>query len=190
MYRRDAARSLVFVTLLSGVSCGGGDDSPTQPSPNPGGPGQPSVVTGTVAAGAINAHELPAITVSGGLVVELRWQDASVDLDLYLTDVSCAAYPPTSCTILANSSRTNVNVERINRSVRAGERLKVWVDNFDRTRSQTYQLESVIIAPAGVTGAGESAGTRRMDAGPVKHGKEPQTPAAGGAPLRLRLPGP
>jgi hypothetical protein len=86
------------------------------------------------------------MTNDGGLVVALEWGDSSVDLDLYLTAASCNAYPPTSCTILARSEGSNSATERLTQAVRRGESFRAWVDNFDRTRSQSYTLQTALVA--------------------------------------------
>jgi hypothetical protein len=86
------------------------------------------------------------MTNDGGLVVALEWGDSSVDLDLYLTAASCNAYPPTSCTILARSEGNNTATERLTQAVRRGESFRAWVDNFDRTRSQSYTLQTALVA--------------------------------------------
>ena len=83
----------------------------------------------------------------GTLSVTLRWGDSEVDLDLYLTASTCNGYPPTDCTILARSDRTQTSNECLTRAVRRGESLRVWVDNFDRTRSQGYTIELALLAP-------------------------------------------
>jgi len=95
----------------------------------------------TVAAEDIDMWELTTTgSGAGGLWVYLLWADASVDLDLYLTDGSCNGYPPFECTILAASARDPGSTsERLSIGVRAGDRYRVWVDNFSKA-PQPYWL--------------------------------------------------
>ena len=100
----------------------------------------PSDYADTVAADGIDMWELSATgSGTGGLWVYLLWADASVDLDLYLTDGSCNGYPPLECTILAASVSDTGTSERFSAGIRAGERYRVWVDNWSMT-PQSYSL--------------------------------------------------
>jgi hypothetical protein len=100
----------------------------------------------TVAADDIDMWELTTTgSGAGGVWVYLLWADASADLDLYLTDSSCNGYPPLECTILAASVREAGTSERLSVGVRAGDRYRVWVDNWSTT-PQPYWL-TILNAP-------------------------------------------
>jgi hypothetical protein len=89
------------------------------------------------------------LTQTGSYLATLVWNDASIDLDLYLATAGCP-YPPTGCT-LAISDQNGVNTEVVSLPVRAGEVYRLWVDNFtNRTTSFTI---SNVVAP-GVTAIG------------------------------------
>jgi len=115
------------------VEIGGGG---VQPDCSRGG----TSVTGSVDPLGITRHPLQ-ITGSGTttMVLTLTWNNPNVDLDLYLTNTSCDAYPPTSCTILAASESDSGTFERLTRAARGGDRFFVWVDNFTN-QAQTYTL--------------------------------------------------
>jgi hypothetical protein len=140
------------------------------PPPGGGGGGGSGLVEGTVAANGLNLHELGALGATGILTVDLTWDDAAVDLDLYLTDASCNAYPPTGCTLLAASRETATNRERLSRSVRRGDSLRLWVDNFDRTRDQRYRLTTQLNVVGVVTG-----GTAAPQPAPASAWSPPRT---------------
>ena len=89
-------------------------------------------------------------TQTGTYQGTLVWNDASIDLDLYLTTVGCP-YPPTGCT-LAISDRTGVNSEFASLPVRAGEVFRLWVDNFTN-RATSFTITNVVTAGATLTGA-------------------------------------
>ena len=113
----------------------------------------PTDYADTVAADDIDMWELTATgTGAGGLWVYLLWADASADLDLYLTDGSCNGYPPLECTILAASVREEGTSERSSIGVRAGDRYRVWVDNWSTT-PQPYWL-TVLTAPGALATEG------------------------------------
>lgn len=66
----------------------------------------------------------------------LRWEDASIDLDLYMATTACG-YPPTGC-VLAVSDQSSGNTEQVSLPVAAGSSYRLWIDNFtDRTTSFT-----------------------------------------------------
>ena len=100
----------------------------------------PADYSDTVPADGIDMWELTATgSGTGGLWLYLLWADASADLDLYLTDSSCNGYPPLECTVLAASVRDTGTSERFSIGARAGERYRVWVDNWSMT-PQSYWL--------------------------------------------------
>ncbi len=100
----------------------------------------PADYADTVPADGIDMWELTATgSGTGGLWVYLLWADASADLDLYFTDSSCNGYPPLECTILAASVSDTGTSERFSVGIRAGDRYRVWVDNWSMT-PQPYSL--------------------------------------------------
>jgi hypothetical protein len=83
------------------------------------------------------------MTQTGPYQGTLLWNDASIDLDLYLTSPGCA-YPPTGC-LLDISDTSGTNTEQITRSVVAGETYRLWVDNFS-TRTTAFTIFSSFAA--------------------------------------------
>jgi hypothetical protein len=95
---------------------------------------------GTVDVFGITSQPFTA-TRTGPMTVALSWTDATVDLDLYLTDASCVGYPPVDCTLLASSTAVDTTSERITFSVTNGTSYKLWVDNWSETRSAPFGLD-------------------------------------------------
>ncbi len=173
-------RAAVAVLALAGAACGGSSPSaPSTPSPGPGGGGGgPSLITATVQPNGLNVHEAGPLANDGVLTAVLTWSNTAVDLDLYLTAPDCNAYPPTNCTILARSDGTGTTSERLARGARRGERYRLWVDNFDRNRSETYQLQVLLNSTASTTDLSLEAPSETLDLregrpGPVS-GKGPK----------------
>jgi hypothetical protein len=124
----------------------------------------------TVAADGIDMWELTATgTGTGGLWVYLLWVDASADLDLYLTDSSCNGYPPAECRVLAASVGDSGTSEWFSFGARAGDRYRVWVDNFSMT-PQPYWL-SVLNTPGFLATEGGADTALSKDA--VRMGRKP-----------------
>lgn len=87
-----------------------------------------------------NEHDL-RVDRDGTLRVQLEWTELRVDLDLYLVEASCTdLYSGAGCAILGSSTGTTSGQEMLSRSVRAGERMLVLVDNLHPTRSAKYRL--------------------------------------------------
>ena len=136
---------IAVALLVGGVACGGlFGGSPTGPSSD-----TPqafnTTVTGTVSAFGNVRHPFSAPR-GGNQTIRLTWQDATVDLDLYLAVNACTVlYPQSSCGILAasNAGQGVVN-EQINRTVTAGEGFSVWVDNLHLSRPQNYSIQLTI----------------------------------------------
>lgn len=120
--------SIVVLVALAG--CGG--HSPTSPSDFN------QTVTGTVGTFDWTVHPV-TVPRSGNMTAVLTWS-GSADLDFYLTDTSCAAYPPLHCTMLAESNNITGNRETITRTVSSGDTYKLWVDNFSTTQSVNYSI--------------------------------------------------
>jgi hypothetical protein len=78
----------------------------------------------------------------------LVWDDATIDLDLYLTTAGCP-YPPGAC-LLEISDATGTNTEAVSRSVVAGQSYRLWVDNFSG-RTTSFALISTIGGAPAVT---------------------------------------
>jgi hypothetical protein len=155
------AQERVFSQIDGGgvaADCGGTGGGGAGGGGGGGGGGGPTVITGSVAPFGISRHDIGAVASDGALVITLEWGDSSVDLDLYLTASTCDGYPPTDCTILSRSDGANTRSETLFRSVRRGEAFRVWVDNFDRTRSQAYTLQIALVSGAAI-GEGPTGGS-------------------------------
>ena len=130
-------RYLICLLLLAvSVACGGGSN-PASPSSS-----QPynQTMTGTVSNFGTTVHPVQ-IPRSGNMTLTLTWQDAAIDLDLYLAPSSCAnLYPRINCSILAASNNGSGTSETIARTVSLGETFNLFVDNLHLTRSSTYTL--------------------------------------------------
>ena len=131
-----------LVAILLAQGCGGSDGNPIPTAPTPPTPAGQTTFTGNVPAFGITSHEL-AVSRDEALVATLTWT-ARLDLDLYLTDASCTGYPPDACAILARSVEETGTREELSRSVKAGERYKLWVDNLSRTSGADYRLDVTI----------------------------------------------
>jgi len=127
---------LLALALVTISGCGGA--SPAAPSPSPSPSNSPLTFAGSVNASGYTSH---AITVSGSgtMTVTLTWQSSLADLDLYLTDQSCSAYPLLSCTVLEQSTAPTGSSESVSRSVNAGQTFKAWVDSY-ATASTPYTV--------------------------------------------------
>ena len=118
---------------------GGGNGGPTAPTPQ--NPQDPSLQTinGTVGSFAFNEHPFN-VPRNGNLTVMLTWQGPA-DLDLYLTAGDCPAiYGDSACPRLVVSDQLVGNSESVTREVQAGERFKIWVDNFTLA-AQPYTVQ-------------------------------------------------
>lgn len=84
---------------------------------------------------------------AGTVSVVLTWPAAAVDLDLYLTSVSCTTYPRTStlaaCAIVASSSSATGVREELAMSVTKNQALRIWVDDFSAAGS-TYSIDVTV----------------------------------------------
>jgi predicted phage tail protein len=107
-----------------------------------------STTTMAPLAGTINADVARLITVtmpsSGRYQATLTWHDPADDLDLYLATVECLFYPPLPC-MLAVSMHTAGNMEQVSRSVQAGQRYALWIDNYSM-RPVAYSIQHMIMA--------------------------------------------
>lgn len=147
---RRVAYALAAVWLIAAVACGGGGtaSSPSSPSPSPtptppAPSTQPVNFSGTVPAYDIASHAL-AMTVNGTLTTDLAWTNGTVDLDFYLTDSTCAGYPPADCAILARSVAETGTAEQLTRAVRSGENYILWVDNLNIATAAAYTITGAV----------------------------------------------
>jgi hypothetical protein len=101
--------------------------------------------TDTVVPNGAVAFDL-VMTQTGNYVASLVWDDATIDLDFYLTSPGCA-YPPVSC-LLANSDASGTNTEQVSRSVVAGESYRLWIDNFSNRRTSFTVFNTIGGTPA------------------------------------------
>ena len=108
----------------------------------------PNNVTDTILPGDAQFFDI-TLTQNGTYVGRLVWDDPSIDLDLYLTTAGCP-YPPVGCT-LAISDTSGTTVEQVSRPVSAGERYRLWVDNFTN-RATAFTLVNTVVAGSSVTG--------------------------------------
>ena len=91
--------------------------------------------TGTIQPFDAQSFDI-TLSSTGTFEGTLRWEDASIDLDLYIATTACG-YPPTGC-VLAVSDQSSGNVEQVSIPVAAGSSYRLWIDNFtDRTTSFT-----------------------------------------------------
>jgi hypothetical protein len=126
-------RRLRLTLLLLPLLAACGSDSPTAPDEFR------QEITGTVSVFGTTEHSL-TVPRAGNMEVTLRWANASIDLDLYLTESSCTGYPPVDCSILAASDASDTNQESIQRTVSSGQQYKVWVDNFSMSDPSNYTI--------------------------------------------------
>jgi Fibronectin type III domain len=101
----------------------------------------PNNITDTILPGDALFLDV-SFTQSGTYKGTLVWNDASIDLDLYLTTAGCP-YPPTGCTV-AISDRTGVNLEEVALPVRPGDVYRIWVDNF-ANRATSFTITNTLI---------------------------------------------
>jgi hypothetical protein len=78
---------------------------------------------------------------AGNMTIVLRWANAAIDLDLYLTAANCNQYPLGGCTLLGISDGVQGTQESITRQVSNGEQFKVWVDNWHQSLGSNYSVE-------------------------------------------------
>lgn len=103
--------------------------------------------TDTVAPNGAVAFDV-AIAQNGVYTGTLVWNDATIDLDLYLTSAGCP-YPPTGC-LLAISDAVGVNTEAVSKPVAIGETYRVWVDNIS-SRTTSFTIFNTVGAGAALT---------------------------------------
>jgi len=112
-----------------------------------GGGGNDRFINGNVDPLGAGYYEV-TMTANGRYQATLRWADAGIDLDLYLTTTACSTYPPEGSCLLDISDQVGVNSEAISWNVRAGERYHLWVDNFT-DRGTAYTIEQFISTAGG-----------------------------------------
>jgi hypothetical protein len=136
-----SVRSLLAAVLAAAAltACGGGAAAPTSPEPPT---GETQTVTGSVAPYDIASH-LIQVTHAGTLTITTTWTGGS-DLDLYLTRDDCTGYPPDACRILVRSTASSGNQEKIQWTAAAGDRYKIWIDNFSTTAGVDYTITTEV----------------------------------------------
>ena len=132
-----------------------------------GGGGGNRIVNGNIEPLGAGYYDV-SMTATGRYQATLRWADASIDLDLYLTTTACGTYPPTGSCLLTVSDRVGVNSEQVSWNVRAGERYYLWVDNFT-DRGTAYTIEQFITTAGGGAQPTVSPGTALRPVGSGSH---------------------
>jgi hypothetical protein len=156
---KNTAVFLMSMVILVSAACSG-SGGPTAPSPAPANPSPAPVPTPTPAppsttpftrtlTGTVNSastgdwlrkHEF-VVPQDGAGTITLTWTNGSVDLDLALTDPSCA-YNATLCAVYQTSAAFTGTTERISRTMKAGETFSIWVINYGyATQPYTIDLE-------------------------------------------------
>jgi hypothetical protein len=121
----------IVPVLLLCAACGSDAAGPEEPFEQ--------TITGQVAAFATTSHTVTAPR-GGTFRAVLTWQNAAVDLDLYLTDATCNEYPKGSCTIIAESDAISGTTETVQHTVTSGQQMKLWVDSFSTSLSASYSV--------------------------------------------------
>ncbi len=130
---RRLAGTLIAAATLAATACG--DLFPSSPT----GPSSPDVtITASVGAYDIASHAIQ-FAQDGTFNATLTWSGGA-DLDLYLTPVDCTGYPPDACVILARSTASSGNSEKVEWQGKANEQYRIWVDNFSPTSSVSYTI--------------------------------------------------
>ena len=110
--------------------------------------GVPTAASITTQTGTVGGNTQTSFAVSmastGTFQLNLRGNDAPVDLDLYLTPntAPCQRNPvPTTC--ILTRSVTPEAVESLKWTVTAGQTFRVWIDNLG-SQSTTFTVEHFI----------------------------------------------
>ncbi len=131
---RRLARAAVAAAALAAAACGD-----LFPASSPTGPSSPEVtITASVGPYDISSHAIQ-FAQDGTFSAMLTWSGGA-DLDLYLTPFDCSGYPPDTCVILARSTASSGNSEKVEWQGKANEQYRVWVDNFSPTSSVSYTI--------------------------------------------------
>ena len=164
--KKKAIVSLVGFLIIGATACGSGANpsspSPSTPTPNtplpspepapaptPGpapapGPSAPftQTWTGTIGSGDTDWYKFHDLTVprDGAATITLSWANATVDLDLVVTNVGCTYPYSSSCQVFAISESLHNMPERVTKDMKNGENYRVWVTNFGDV-SQTYRID-------------------------------------------------
>jgi len=132
--RRTFVAAVLAVTLI-----GCGKSNPSGPSGNP----YEETLSGNVVAYGFSQRSFTPPR-AGQMRAVLSWPNGNIDLDLYLTDSACDAYPPLHCSSLANAATASGTSETITYQVPAGQSVKLWVDNFDFALASDYTIQLTI----------------------------------------------
>ena len=131
---RMCVAGMLTITLF-----GCGKSNPAGPSESP----SQDTLTGNVVAYGFSQHAYTTPR-AGQLRAVLSWPNGAIDLDLYLTDATCDAYPPLHCSSLANAATPSGISETMTFKVTAGQPVKLWIDNFHLTLPSDYTIQLTI----------------------------------------------
>ena len=124
--------------MIAGACTGAVPTAPSAPAA--------TQLAGRVAVGGNEARDFTSPR-DGTLSATLNWTYSN-DLDLVVTDDSCAALDFSRCTTLAlgatRTPRGESRLERVTRTVRRGETLRFWIENLDDAAPAPYSLDITI----------------------------------------------
>jgi bacillolysin len=109
-------------------------------------PNEASISTLNSSVGALTRTSFAfSMTSSGTYYINLRGNDASLDLDLYISPntTACTSRWPLPASCVVAQSVTPEAVESVKVPVRTGESYRIWVDNLG-ARSSTFTVEHVV----------------------------------------------
>lgn len=138
------ARAALLLAAMAIVlpSCDGGGGGGTTTGP----PTPTRIVLGTLSFSlGVEEGAFADATItgsgSGTLDATANWTFASNDVDIYITNTSCANVFLGSCPFLAKADSTTAKPERVTLNVSAGNTYRVWVVNFGPgTESGTLEV--------------------------------------------------
>jgi hypothetical protein len=141
-----AAGSLTL--CLAGCSHNQTGPAPAAPStgvtPPPPAPPSPQVTSlhGSVATGTMQSFDVSLNDQQTSLTATLTWNDADVDLDLWLTDQACQRVS-LDCHIYGRSTLPpgTGNKEMVQASLSRSTTYRLWVQNFSGPREEPFVLE-------------------------------------------------
>jgi hypothetical protein len=148
--------AVVACALIAGLSaCGGGSNPPTGNTGGSGGGGGSQTVTTTLPTFTFNSVPpgvvvFTDVTISGTGTMSLiaDWTFSSSDIDVYVTNTSCAASNTNNlqsgCSAIGRTTATATKPERLTVNVSAGN-YRLWIANFGpSTESGTLQASATV----------------------------------------------
>ena len=131
--------TLVLIMTLAASACGGGSTPTAPPTPQP---------FNLTAGGSLGPSEYTIVPFTapraGTATIQVSWS-GNGNIDLYLTDQNCNAFPVNdACPIKSMSQTASANPEQITRTVTAGEQFKVWAANRPIFDSQSNMLSYTV----------------------------------------------